>query len=651
MSPQFFLAAALLAGASAASAQQAATPAARAPAHVERGDLVFEGIPPPDAALNARLDGYLQSREATFLDWLPDGAMLIATRFGDTVQVHRVAAPLAAREQLTFYKDPISWVRAAHSGGRFAFLKDEGGDENTQVYVQAADGGVRQITRGEFIHGSPVWAHDGKRIAFYGNERDGASYDVYVADATSGAAPQLVVGGRHDTWYPLGWSPDDSKLLVWRYVSIEESYLYVADVASGTLTPVDPSGRKIGIRIARFAPDGRGVYFVTDDGGEFNHLEFIDLATHASHRVSPESAWDVEEFDVSPDERYIAYVLNEDGISRLTVLDTQQKLDLAPLGLPQGRIANLRFDASGKKLGMSAESAQSPRDAYAYDVGTGKLERWTHSEAGPVGTANLVNPELIRYPTWDRSGGHPRMLSAYVYRPQPTGPSPVVIYVHGGPEDQYRPGWDPFVQFLVRELGYAVVAPNVRGSSGYGRSFLALDNGVLREDAVRDIGSLLVWIGVQPAFDRQHVAIMGASYGGYMALASLVSYGERLSGGIDAMGISNFVTFLRNTSAYRQDLRREEYGDERDPAMRVFLDRISPLTNASRINKPVLVVQGRNDARVPASESEQLVWRVRAAGGEVWYLVAKDEGHGFRKKANEDAYLQTAAAFLVRLAK
>jgi dipeptidyl aminopeptidase/acylaminoacyl peptidase len=460
-----------------------------------------------------------------------------------------------------------------------------------------------------------------------------------------------VVGGRHDTWYPLDWSPDDSQLLVWRYVSLEESYLYIADVASGTLTPVDPSDRKTGIRIARFAPDGRGVYFVTDEGGEFNHLAYTDLATHTTHRVSPDTGWDVEDFDVSPDERYIAYVVNEEGVSRLTVLDTQKKIDLAPVGLPQGRIANLRFDAGGHKLGMSAESAQSPRDAYAYDLTTGKLERWTHSEAGPALGGNLVTPELIRYPTWDRSGGHPRMLSAFVYRPAAGGPSPVLIYVHGGPEDQYRPGWDPFVQFLVRDLGYAVVAPNVRGSSGYGRSFLALDNGVLREDAVRDIGSLLVWIGVQPAFDRAHVAIMGASYGGYMTLASLVSYGERLSGGIDAMGISNFVTFLRNTSAYRRDLRREEYGDEREPAMRVFLDRISPLTNASRIRKPLLVVQGLNDARVPASESEQLVWRVREGGGEVWYLEAKDEGHGFRKKANHDAYLQTAAAFLLRLAK
>jgi dipeptidyl aminopeptidase/acylaminoacyl peptidase len=227
----------------------------------------------------------------------------------------------------------------------------------------------------------------------------------------------------------------------------------------------------------------------------------------------------------------------------------------------------------------------------------------------------------------------------------------VVIDIHGGPEAQYRPGWDPFIQFLVNELGYTVIGPNVRGSTGFGKTFMALDNGTLREDAVRDIGSLLVWIGVQPAFDHERVSVMGGSYGGYMTLAALISYGERLKGGIDVFGISNFVTFLRNTSGYRRDLRRAEYGDERDNNMRVFLDRISPLTNAKRIKRPLLVVAGLNDPRVPASESEQLVWQVRAAGGEVWYLAAKDEGHGFRKKANRDVYLQTAASFLEKLAR
>ncbi len=640
------------AGVAALCAPQSLAQQAVAPAHRERGNLVFENIPLPDAALTARLERYAQSRQATFLDWLADGSLLVATRFGDTEQLHRVAAPLGMREQLTFYQDPIEWARAPRTGSGFVFLKDQGGDENAQVYYQSRSGDVRQLTHGNFIHGSAVWAHDGRRVAFYGNDRDSLSYDVYVADVTSGAAPQLLVGGHEDTWYPLDWSADDSKLLVWKYVSLSESYLYLADVATGSLAALEDRPRKVGIRTAKFAPDGRGVYVLTDEDGEFVQLKLKDPVTHQSRSVTPATGWDVEDFDVSGDGRYVAYVVDDDGRSRLTVLDTQAKLELAPVGLPEGRIGNPRFDRSGRRLAMSAESAVTPRDVYVYDLEHGKLERWTRSEPGPLELGTLTTPELIHYPTWDRigAGRRARMLSAFVYRPRTAGPCPVVIDIHGGPESQYRPGWDPFVQFLVNELGYAVVAPNVRGSTGYGKTFLALDNGVLREDAVRDIGSLLVWLGVQPQFDRERVAVMGGSYGGYLALASLVAYGERLRGGIDLEGISNFVTFLRNTAAYRRDLRRAEYGDERDTSMRVFLERVSPLTNARRIKKPLLVVAGSNDPRVPLSESEQLVWSVRAAGGEVWYLLARDEGHGFRRKANRDVYLQTAASFLQTLA-
>jgi dipeptidyl aminopeptidase/acylaminoacyl peptidase len=648
----------------------------------ESGNLVLEGIPARDEALADKLARYQNGRQAKFLDWLPDGSMLVATRFGDADQVHRVSAPGTSREQLTFYPEPISTARAPQvpNGDGFVFLKDRGGDENDQLYYyRESDKSTRLLTDGKSKNGTPVWAHDGKRVAFYSNARDGVSYDIYIVDVTSNAPPRLAVGGQSDTWYVLDWSADDSKLLLWRYVSINESYLFVADVATGMVTPLEgadadkrtgrngasksrSAGRsnngrsrngatKVGISAAKFAPDGRGVYLISDEDGEFSALRYYDPITHEKRKISPDINWDVDDFAASADGRYIAWVVNEDGRSRLTVLDNQMKLELAPPNVPDGRVSDLQFDKAGKRLAFSAESAQSPRDAYVLDLGKNAVERWTRSEAGPVNTSTFVTPELIHYPTWDRVGGNQRSLSAYLYRPKTPGPHPVVISIHGGPESQYRPGYEAFFQFLVNELGYAVIAPNVRGSSGYGKSFLKLDNGMLREDAVKDIGALLVWIGVQPVLDRDRVVVMGGSYGGYMTLASLVSYSDRLRGGVDVVGISNFNTFLTNTSAYRRDLRREEYGDERDPKMRAFFSRISPFNNSTSIRRPLLVVQGLNDPRVPATESEQMVARVRANGGEAWYLAAKDEGHGFRKKSNRDFYLETTAMFLQKLAK
>ena len=646
---------ALLAGLYGARARAADAPGRMAtPVHQERGNLVLEGIPPSDPLLDERLERYLHTRQASFLDWLPEGGMLIGTRFGEAEEIHRLSAPLGMREQLTFYPEPVSAARAPQSadGEGFAFLKDEGGDENAQIYYyRLADHSVRPVTNGKSLHGSVIWSHDGKRVAFYGNDRDGVSFDVYLADIAGGGAPRLVVGGAADTWYPLDWSVDDRKLLLWKYYSVSESYLYIADAATGELAPLDKSKRKIGIRSARFAPDGRGVYVVSDEDGEFAQLHYVDTVTHESRKLTAHIPWDIDSFDASSDGRYLAYVANVDGTGRLTVVDNTQKLELVPPGIPEGHIYDVRFDRSGRRLAFSVETSAAPRDVYVYDLQKNAIERWTRSEVGPVDTRTFVSAERIRYPTWDRVDGAPRLISAYVYQPRTGAPHPVIISIHGGPEAQYRPDFDAFTQFLVNELGYVVIAPNVRGSSGYGKSFLALDNGMLREDAVKDIGSLLVWIGLQKDLDRNRVVVMGGSYGGYMALASLAAYNDRLRGGIDVVGISNFVTFLSNTSAYRRDLRRAEYGDERDPRMRGFLSRISPLTNAASIRRPLLVVQGLNDPRVPRTESEQLVARIRAGGGEVWYLAAKDEGHGFRKKANRDFYMQTAAMFLERLAK
>lgn len=632
----------------------ASQPPPRVPYHQERGDLVLEGVGPVDLGLAERLAPYTESRDATFLDWLPDGSMLVATRFTDTAQIHRVAAPLGTREQLTYYDDPVTAAAAPRTASAgFAFLKDRGGDENAQVYYyNLADRSARLLTSGASRHGGLVWSKDGKHLAFYGNERDGASYDIYVDDlGGAGARPHLVVAGQQGIWVPLDWSADGKTLLVRQSFSIEDSHLYLADVATGGITPVNTGSHKAGIRSARFAPDGRGIYLVSDEAGEFSELRYIDLASHESRDLTAGIPWDITAFDVSADGRYIAYVVNEDGLSRLTVLDTRYKLELSPPGLPQGVISTLKFDRTGRWLALTAESPQSPRDVYVFDIELHRIVRWTESEPGPMSESAFVPAELIHFPTWDRAGAHRREISAYVYRPRTPGPHPVLIDIHGGSEAQYRPAFDPFIQFLVNTLGYAVVAPNVRGSSGYGKTFLGLDDGKLRGDAVRDIGSLLVWIDLQHDLDGKRVAVMGKGYGGYLALAALADYNDRLRGGIDFAGITDFAGFLEETAPYRRGSLRAQYGDEHSLATREFLDRLSPIDRTRWIRKPLLVVQGLNDPGVPPTQSEQLVAMLRSRGDDVWYLAEKDEGRDFAKKSDRDAYYRVAATFLESLAE
>jgi dipeptidyl aminopeptidase/acylaminoacyl peptidase len=615
----------------------------------ERGNLVLDNIPPVDTPLSAKLDDYMNSRGASFVDWLPDGGVLIATRFGDVEQLHRVTMPLGAREQLTFYREPVVSARSPQSAVApgFVFLKDQGGNEYAQVYwYDNASRAVRMLTDGKGLNGGLVWSHDGKRVAFHGTGRDGVSYDLYVAEpANNFALPRLVFSGFQKNWSVQGWSPDDTRLLINNFVSANESHLFVMDIATASLTPVSEGKNVANVSQAKFTPDGRGVYLVTNRDSEFQQLRRIDLVSGAVETLTAHISWDIDTFARSDDGRYLAWVANVDGQSKLTVVDVANRTENLP-PLPDGQIGRIAFDRTGKKLGLSLESAQSPRDVFVLELERNALVRYTKSEAGPIDPLQFVPAELMRFPTFDRENGRSRQIPAFIFRPRSAGPHPVFIDIHGGPESQYTPGYNAFTQFLVRELGFTVIAPNVRGSTGYGTTFMNLDNGEDREDSVRDIGALLVWIGLQKDLDAKKVFVAGGSYGGYMSLASMVHFGDRLRGGIDVVGISSFVTFLESTSAYRRDLRRPEYGDERLPRMRAYLQRISPLTNAARISKPLLVVQGLNDPRVPASESQQMVAKIRARGGEVWYLAAKDEGHGFRKKANRDFYQRTIVTFL-----
>lgn len=612
---------------------------------------------------------YENIRSATLADWHPtERRLLIFTRFAQAVQLHELAAPLGARTQVTFYGEPVTAGRYRPGDPRqLVFSLNQGGAENYQLFLlDRRDGRARRFSDGVHRYEAPRWSHSGKLLAYASNARNGRDFDLYVADpGTAGSERRLAeLSGQ---WQPLDWSADDQKLLVMHYVSANESYLHAFDLAIGAAAQLSPKSARgeptVAYEGGRWSKDGRSVYTASDRGSEFLRLVRLDAATGAQTVLSGDIPWDVEALDLSDDGARLAFFVNEDGVSALHVLDTATGSTLAAPRLPAGAASGLAFRHGSHEVGFALSWARSPSDIYTYDADSQRLERWTASEVGGLNPERFVVPQLIRFPTFDSAGqagptAHSRpsgdsarrTIPAFVYHPPADrfpGPRPVSINIHGGPEAQARPAFRGDANYLINELGIAVVVPNVRGSSGYGKTYLTLDNAEKREDSVKDIGALLDWIATQPDLDASRVMVTGGSYGGYMTLATMTFYSDRLRCAFESVGISNFVTFLEHTQEYRRQLRREEYGDERDPKMRAILLRISPVNHADRIRRPLLVAAGANDPRVPVTEGDQIVAAVAANGVPVWYVVGKDEGHGFQKKANSD-YLRAVSIEFVK---
>lgn len=601
--------------------------------------LVVQGVPAVAPAIQERLARYQNSRSARLYGWIGDG-VLIGTRFGNAAQLHRVDAPLRMRRQLTFFAEPVAGATAnpRPATGGFAYLKDSGGSEFYQLFWRSLAGDdVRRLSDGKSRYLGVSWSPSGRWLGYATTAGNGVDWDLHVQDLAG--ETRVVQAGEGVGWTIEDWAEDEQRLLISRYLSVNESRLYEIDIAG------DRRERLLPDVVAAFGQaaygDGGGIYFTSDMDGEFMRLHRLDRDSGAVRTLTADTPWNVETFAVSRDARRLAYVVNADGSSRLAALALPEHAPVPLPKLPAGIVSGLRFHPDGNRLGFTVSSAATPADAFSIDFRDAKVTRWTHSETGGMALGELATPQLVRYPTFDG-----RDIPAFVYAPPGTGPHPVIVNIHGGPESQARPGFSPSTQFYLNELGAAVIYPNVRGSAGYGKSYLKLDNGRRREDSVRDIGALLDWIAEQPNLDPERVAVMGGSYGGYMVLASLVRFGDRLRAGVERVGISNFVTFLTNTQPYRQDLRRVEYGDERDPEMRAFLESISPLNRVDEIATPLLISQGLNDPRVPASESEQLVAALRGRDVPVWYVLARNEGHGFRKKDNRDYLAAVTAMFL-----
>jgi dipeptidyl aminopeptidase/acylaminoacyl peptidase len=625
-------------------------------------NVLVSRVPEASPELRARVRQYLNARAAKLLDTTPDGKhVLIATRFADTSQLHVIDAPMGARTQLTFSAEPVNSARFSPTDPDVLYyLSDVGGGEFFQLFqLDRKSGRSTMLTDGKSRHEAFTVSADGKRLAYSGTGRNGKDTDVYVADTATADKGRLIVQAD-GSYTPVEFSRDGAKLLVLHERAIDDADLWLVDVASGDkkmLTPDPKAHGKAGIRAARFSTDGKSVWLVTDRDRDFAELYRVDAMKPdaAWTPMTRDIAWNVDDVVASADGKTLAFTVNEDGLTKLYLYDVAKK-KREVVATPAGVVASMHFPLrSSDTLLITLDNARSPADVWSIALrgalkgGKRALTRWTRSEVGGLDAARFPMPELVRYPSTDGV-----TVSAYLYRPEKHagggggGKVPVIIVWHGGPESQYRPDFSSTLALFTDELGVAVLAPNVRGSDGYGKKFLQLDDGIKREASLADIGATLDWIGKQADLDAARIGVYGGSYGGYMTLATAAFFGARVRAAVDVVGISSLPTFLEHTQAYRRDLRRVEYGDERVPEVLAVQKRISPLNSVDKIQAAMFVQQGKNDPRVPQSEAEQIVTALRKRGKDAWYFLALNDGHGFQKKENRDLAVLSTIQFFAK---
>jgi len=595
--------------------------------------ITADGVPPIPRELAAALRPYDETRAAIALDWNPsDRSLLVATRFGDTPQLHVVDRPMGERRQITFESDRVAIADWAPSGDVLVAQKDVGGAEFYQLYA-VAEGRLSLITDGKSRNDFGAFSRDGGLLGYTSTRRDGTDTDLYVVNPRDPKTDHMVAqvsGG----WNFAAFTPDGRSAIVEHFISVTRSVLYSLDLQTGALTPLTDEKAEIAWQPPKIAPDGT-IWVLSDKDSDVTRLGVLDARSHEFRPVTPAMRWEVEAFDLARDGSFVAYSVNEAGFSRLHILDVKSGRDRIVEALPPGVVEGVRIAPWGA-VAVTVSSPHITGDAFVIDPKNLSVVRWTQSETGGLDPERNADAELVSLKSFD---GEP--ITGFLYRPDPKrfpGPRPLVVNIHGGPEGQERPTYNGNLSnYLIDELGVAVFYPNVRGSTGFGKRFVSLDNGPFkREDTIKDIGAFLDHFAKDPGVDPKRIGVTGGSYGGYMTLATLTHYSDRLRAGIEAVGISNFVTFLEHTEAYRRDLRRVEYGDERDPAQRAKLTEISPVTHADRIAVPLMVITGANDPRVPPEEAEQIIKAVKARGMAVWSLLAANEGHGYGRKENRD---------------
>lgn len=615
-------------------------------AYQPAASLVSEHIPPIPMALVEKASRYTESRAATFMDWTPgERSVLISTRFGATAQVHKVGHPMGARAQLTFFPDRVSRALYPPKDPNWMLLgKDVGGDEFYQFYrFSPGTGEIRLLTDGKSRNLSPVFRPDGGQLAFTSARRNGNDVDLWVMDPQNPGSARLLAQFTGGGLSVSDWSPDGKTIAAVDERSINDSTVYLVDATTGDKRATTPTGEPISWSTPRFTKDGKELLVLTDKDSDFHRLCRLSLEGNLGSCLSGKIPWDVEEFDLSHDGKLAAFLTNEDGIGQLHVISLATGAELKEPELPYGVPENLKFRDQGHELAFDLTTPAQPADIFTVDADTGKMERWTQSEIGGVSLKTAQAPKLIY---WKAADGV--TISGFMYPANSrfTGKRPVMISIHGGPEGQSRPLFRGIFNYYTEEMGITVIEPNVRGSTGYGKKYTLLDNGMKRQDSVHDIGALLDWVATQPDLDKDRVVVTGGSYGGFMTLSVATQYDARIRCTVEIVGISNLRTFLEHTSGYRRDLRRAEYGDERDPEIRAFMEKTAPANMTQNVTKPMFMIVGFNDPRVPYTESVQFKEKLEAQKTPVWFLMAKDEGHGYAKKPNRDFQFYATIAFL-----
>jgi dipeptidyl aminopeptidase/acylaminoacyl peptidase len=609
--------------------------------------LEAQGIPPVPLSLVRQVRRYLGAYGMPLAGWHPEKRELWLKAFGSTAWVSRLEAPGAT---------PKIWIHLLADGvydfyfqpqlKQLLYNRDVNGDEAFQLYrYDLATKVSTPLSTGKSRNTEFVWSRAGEQVAFSFAPAQGIGVSLALVNPFDPESQRVLVASTGHYLKAYDWSPDDKYLVYGEFLSITQSKLWLVEVANGQRRLLrGEQANELGYYSGpRFRPDGQGLYFITDAGADVRYLAYLNLATGQFQKVTPPVPWELDEYALAPDGKTIALAFNQAGLTSLQMLDVHTgKLRIIE-SAPRGVLEGLRWHPNARELAFNVKATHAPNDVYSYEVETGQSVCWSKSVMGELDAVQLAPPELIQWKSFDG-----RTITGFIARPPASfkGKRPVIIDLHGGPAEQYRPEYGYEDNYYSNELGVVKIYPNVRGSKGFGKAFQQLDDGARRADAVKDVGALLDWIKTQPDLDAERVLVQGGSYGGFLALATAVQYSARLRGVIADAAVANLATFVSHTEGWRRDVQRLEFGDEREPHMRALMERTAPLNNLQKITIPLLVIHGKNDPRHPASEAATLVQAARQRKLPVWYLLAQDEGHDFVKPANRNYKIYTKILFV-----